>query len=252
LATLLQPLLPGALYEALGGLAERLSAGSEDRLPVGDTVARLLRGLAGPTGGAHAEWRRILPRHLMATVYGPALKPLLQTDPLAQYRAALDNQGATLLDRCLLADQTHYLPADLLAKTDRMSMAHGLELRVPLLDRRVVELAGRLDARLIAPWLGVPGLGAPKRFLRALARRRGLPPAVWRGKKRGFNVPVARLLRGGLRALAERMLEREADRLHPFLDPDGVRLLWRAHAAGAANHGYALWALLSFAVWHGR
>ena len=59
------------------------------------------------------------------------------------------------------------------------------------------------------------------------------------------------MLRNGLRPLAERILDRDAGQFAPYLSPDSVRGLWRAHAARRANHGYLLWTLMTFAVWHG-
>jgi len=125
-----------------------------------------------------------------------------------------------------------------------MSMAHGLEIRVPLLDRRVMELAGRIDRRLLHP-----SLGPPKHLLRALALHFGAPEKVTRAPKKGFNVPIARLLRGDLRPLGDDVLDRQADLLYPYLSPDGVRALWREHREYRSDHAFALWPILTLAVW---
>jgi asparagine synthase (glutamine-hydrolysing) len=185
---------------------------------------------------------------MQTSLYGPTLRPFANVvDPLAEYRAALNNDAPSLIDRCLLADQRHYLPADLLMKVDAMSMAHGLEVRVPLLDRRVVGIAARLHPRLLTGWRR-----PDKRFLRHVVGASGAPAAVVNGHKRGFNLPVARMLRNELRPLAERVLDRDADRFEPFLVPQAVRRLWQDHIARRANHGYLLWTLMTFAVWHGQ
>jgi asparagine synthase (glutamine-hydrolysing) len=76
-----------------------------------------------------------------------------------------------------------------------------------------------------------------------------LPGNLIPKKKRGFNTPVAALLRTGLAPMAARLLDTEVERLSPLLRPEGVRALWAAHRSGAANHGYALWCLLTLAVW---
>lgn len=247
LARVMGAVMPTSLAELLARVATRLGAASEERIPPSEMAARFFAGIAAGHRDAHAQWRRILPHHLQAELYGPALSPLAgAVDPLDGYRAALRNEAPSLVDRCLVADQRYYLPADLLMKVDAMSMAHGLEVRVPMLDRRVAGVAARLHPRLLTRCTG-----RDKRFLRHMVGRRGGPNTVTAGRKRGFNVPVARLLRGGLRPLAERVLDRDAGQFAPYLSPDSVRGLWRAHAARRANHGYLLWTLMTFAVWHG-
>jgi asparagine synthase (glutamine-hydrolysing) len=247
LAGQLGPWLPGRPLRAMGRWSAGLGATSETRLPLPETLSRLLSGMAEGSD-AHAHWRRLVPGAALDDLYGPALKPLADSvDPLAGYIAAIhDAGGPGDLDRFLIADQTFYLPADLLMKVDSMSMAHGLEVRVPFLDRRVMDLASRIDARLLSPIAG-PG----KKVLREALRAAGGPAAVIDGAKKGFNLPVARLLRHDLAALGDQLLDRDVDRLQPWLNPVAVRRMWRAHRTRQANHAYALWALLTFAAWKG-
>jgi asparagine synthase (glutamine-hydrolysing) len=138
----------------------------------------------------------------------------------------------------------YYLPGDLLVKCDATSMAHSLEVRVPFLDRRVMEFAGRLHSNLLTPLLG-----PDKRILRLALERTGIERRITAAPKRGFNVPVAYHLRNGLKPLGERLLGRNAEVLAPYLRPDAVSALWNAHVERAANHGYLLWTLLTLAVW---
>ena len=93
------------------------------------------------------------------------------------------------MQRAEYADLKVYLPNDPLVKVDRMSMAHGLEIRCPLLDRRVVELAFRIPATKKQE--GRQG----KSLLRALARRR-LPGKLWQLPKRGFTAPIGQWIAG--------------------------------------------------------
>ena len=96
------------------------------------------------------------------------------------------------VQRAEYADLKVYMPNDPLVKVDRMSMAHGLEVRCPLLDRRVVELAFRIPAS--RKQQGTQG----KALLRALARRR-LPGKLWQLPKRGFTVPIGQWIAGTAR-----------------------------------------------------
>lgn len=243
LAAGLRRVAPQPVLEALGRRILRAAAGSEERLPAAAVLGRFLLGAASP-GEPHAEWRRLLPRHEIAGLYGPELSPLAGSDALADYARAISGAEGSLLDRCLLADQRHYLPSDMLMKVDAMSMAHGLEVRVPFLHPRIVDLAARLDGGVLTSLVG-----PDKRVLREALARLGGPPHLVAGPKRGFNVPVTRLLTGPLAGLAARLLDAEADRLAPWLAPEGVRRLWREQREGRGNHGYAIWALLSLAVW---
>jgi asparagine synthase (glutamine-hydrolysing) len=180
---------------------------------------------------------------MLSRLYGSALRPLLGEDPFRGYKAELANAEGDLIDRCLLADQRWHLPGGLLLKSDAMSMAQSLELRVPLLDRRIMDFAGRCHADLL-----LSPQGEKKALLRRLARRLEAPGAVTEGAKRGFNAPLAGLLRHQLRPTAERVFEREADALAPFIVADEARLLWREHAEGRRDHSYAIWPILHFGI----
>jgi asparagine synthase (glutamine-hydrolysing) len=244
IASLLGSVVPRPLARA--GAAWLRRRGGRDRGAVSarEKLERLLAGIAAAGGGAmHAQWRRHLPTDLMPGLYGPAMRGLAGTDPLADYAGAMLT-GGSLVDRCLVADQAHYLPGDMLVKADRMSMAHGLELRVPFLDRRIMEFAGSLDADLLTP------MGGPDKLVlrRALATYPA-PADVAALPKHGFNIPVAAFLRGPLRPMAERLLDRDAGLLSPHFDPDGVRRLWRLHRDGEANLGHLIWNLAALAKW---
>ena len=238
-------LVPSALWHAAGRLAYSAAGRSEARLPAAAVAARFALGLAAGRPHAHVQWRRLVPDFAIGRLYGSALHGVASADPLGAYGALIDQAEGDYLDRCMVADQRFHLQS-ILAKVDTMSMAHSLEVRVPLLDRRVMELAGECHASLLCP----PG-GPQKRLLREAAARWGAPAAVVAEGKRGFNTPIAALLRETFRASADRVLDAEAGRLEPWLRADGVRELWRAHRDRRANHGYALWPILVLGTWLG-
>jgi asparagine synthase (glutamine-hydrolysing) len=241
-AATLRHVLPRRLARNIGHIAYHCGARAEGRLPLRARVARFGLGF-GESERVHLEWRRLVPAFLTHRVYGPEMFQFLGQSPYGEYALYYDTADGSLLDRAMLADQRFHLQS-ILAKVDAMSMAHGLEIRVPLLDRRVMELAGRIDLRLLHP-----GLGPPKHLLRALARRLGAPEKVTRAPKKGFNVPIARLLRRELRLLGDDVLDRQADVLYPYLSPDGVRALWREHREYRSDHAFALWPILTLAIW---
>ena len=150
-----------------------------------------------------------------------------------------------LLDRMMLADQLGYLPDDLLAKVDRVSMAVSLEVRVPLLDHRVAEFAWRLPRRFKVRD------GQGKWILREVLYRH-VPRALVDRPKMGFSVPIDRWLRGPLRTWAEDLLAPERLRAVGALEVAPVRHAWEEFLAGRGPTGAGLWAVLLFQAWHDR
>ena len=132
----------------------------------------------------------------------------------------------------------------MLVKVDRASMAHALEVRVPFLDRRIMDFAATIPHDLM-----IGRGGATKSVLRTALAGLGAPADVVRGRKKGFNVPMNALLKGGLRGEAERLLDREAGVFAPYLAPDAVRAVWRAHDAGERDGKYVVWTLLTLGTW---
>src|SRR6201995_1290376 len=139
----------------------------------------------------------------------------------------------------------HYLADALLVKTDRASMAHSLEARVPFVDDRGLEFAATIpDA------LQVPGL--QKKWLLRRAMRPLLPPEVVDGRKRGFSMPAARWLRHDARELVLDVLSPAAIRRQGLFDAAAVARLVRTHLDGRADESRSLWGLVMFSLWHER
>jgi asparagine synthase (glutamine-hydrolysing) len=243
-ATAVGPWLPKFVMRYLSQALFAKAATSSAKVGTAEKLARLLAGVANGGNQPHPQWRRYLYPDQIDSLYGTGMKHVdRKTDALDEYAAALGTEGSAM-DKALVGDQRYYLPGDMLMKTDSMSMAHGVEVRVPFLDRRIMEFANSLDTALISPLRG-----PDKRLLRAYLEKQGLPEGVTRGSKKGFNIPVASYLRRGLRPLGERLLDKEADCLAPFLQADAVRGMWRAHIDGNSRSSYTLWTLLTLATW---
>ncbi len=157
----------------------------------------------------------------------------------APYRRCPSNDP---VQRAEYADLKVYMPNDPLVKVDRMSMAHGLEVRCPLLDRRVVELAFRIPAE--RKQQGTQG----KALLRALARRR-LPGALWRLPKRGFTVPIGEWIAGPHRRQFEAEMFDSKSAVSGILDRNDVRRHIDAQVRGEVGHSYPLWAAWVLERW---
>jgi asparagine synthase (glutamine-hydrolysing) len=165
-------------------------------------------------------------------------------EPLGNIRADNVLAGArALIDDLMYWDLTSYLPGDNLVKVDRASMGVGLEVRVPLLDHRLVEFAWRIPADLKLRD------GQSKWLLRQVAYRH-IPRELLERPKMGFSVPVSSWLRGTLREWGEDLLAPERLARQGLVSPEVVQQSWQAHQAGREDGGLALWTMLMFQAWY--
>jgi asparagine synthase (glutamine-hydrolysing) len=142
-------------------------------------------------------------------------------------------------------DAAEYLTNDILTKVDRMTMAHGLEARAPLLVPAVADLAFSLPDDL-----KITLAGQPKRLLRELVKRL-YGPELARAPKKGFSIPVHDWLRGPARALANELLSPSEVKRTGVLDAGAVQRAWITHQSGKAQLGFELWGLMVLVAWHG-
>jgi asparagine synthase (glutamine-hydrolysing) len=148
-------------------------------------------------------------------------------------------------ERMMLTDLLTYLPDNNLAKVDRASMAVSLEVRVPLLDHRIVELALRLPMRMKIRQ------GITKWVLRQVLYRH-VPRQMVDREKMGFDVPIGPWLRGPLREWAGGLLDDACREDRGLLAPLEIRRAWREHQAGTTDHGHGLWVVLMLEAWRAR
>lgn len=145
----------------------------------------------------------------------------------------------------IAADVGVTLPDDFLVKVDRASMAHGLEVRPPLLDHELFELAARIPSpfkihRNETKWI-----------LKRSYEGRLPADVLWR-PKHGFEIPIDSWLRGPLRSMFESSVLDPHGRIGDLVDQAVVRTLYQAHRSGASRHGSVLWSLLVLARWAER
>jgi asparagine synthase (glutamine-hydrolysing) len=159
--------------------------------------------------------------------------------------ARIDKDFPAALDRMQYLDLVTYLPDDILTKVDRASMAVALEVRVPLIDHRVVEFAWRL------PRAALLRGGVSKWLLRQVLYRH-VPQALVERPKSGFAVPLGDWLRGPLRSWAENLLAEPRLRQAGFFDAARVRQTWSEHLSGRRNLESLLWSVLMFEAWRER
>ena len=240
-ADLLAPRV-GRLAALAAPLAEMLPS-SNAKVSLDYKAKRFARGAGLPPLERHHAWKEIFSLQLQASLLGDRDPGW---DPVDVYRERYaETAGAEPLARLQDVDLGIYLVDDLLVKTDRSSMAHSLELRVPFLDNEVATMALGL-----ATPLKVRGL-AKKRLLRqALAPL--LPKEVLRGPKQGFSIPIAAWLRGPLQGFAREVLSADSVSRQGWLDPATVTALLDRHCAGREDLSRQLWGLIAFTLWFDR
>ena len=234
------------LAERFGGLA-RMAGPLVERLPSSAAKAsfdyrakRFVRAAHLPPLERHHGWKEIFSPDARAELTGRTSA----FDPVDVYRERYaSTAGAEPLARLQDVDFAIYLVDDLLVKTDRASMAHSLEVRVPFLDPLVTRFAFALPARH-----RVRGLS--KKVLLRKAAEPLLPREVVHGRKRGFSIPAAAWLRGELAPFARETLSADVLRRQGFFRPEAVTRLLDEHVAGREDNSRQLWGLLSFTLWH--
>ncbi len=229
----------GARALALQGL--RFWPVSREKIGFEYKAKRLLEGSLMPPERAHVHWNGTFSDSEKARLVRVALPGALPS-VLQALRAALPGDG---LAPFLAFDQQHYLPDDILVKSDRMSMAHSVEVRPPFLDHRIVEFAARLPSDMKVR-------GSRQKYLLKELMAPRLPAPIVRRKKIGFDIPAHEWFRGPLKAALLSILG-EAEKEHAAVfDFEAVRAYTRQHMQRKINIGYHLWGLAMLFLWMKR
>jgi len=235
--------LPRPVQALVPRLIARLPV-SHAKISLDYKAKRFVQGALLPPERAHYAWKVIFSEDMKRELYAAREGEEGLLEPFHVLEAAFAECGReATLTRLQHADLRVYLPDDILVKVDRMSMAHSLEVRVPLLDHKLVEFARR-----IPPELHLRGLTKKYLLKRAMAGR--LPRAVLHRRKAGFNVPIPGWLRGDLRDYLRDVLSEKRLREQGFFRPDYVQRLIQDHMDLRVDYSRQLWGLLVFALWY--
>ncbi|MFQ5424918.1 MAG: asparagine synthase (glutamine-hydrolyzing) [Phycisphaerae bacterium] len=233
------------LYAPARWLIERLPARRETRLgSLASQAKRAIRSMDRRRPHRYANWMRTCDDRTLARLLRcpddcpSVLEDIVQL--LWRHRGKPRDEDD--LNRHLLTEWRLSLPDDMLTKVDLMSMAHGLEVRSPFLDRRVVDLVRPL------PWQWKLH-GWRKKYLLIEAFRRDLPEGLHNRPKKGFEVPVGPWLRGPLQAFARDLIENDTLFFSTLLSREGARRTLEEHTTGRADHNFHLWSLVSLLAW---
>jgi asparagine synthase (glutamine-hydrolysing) len=227
----------------------RLARPLVERLPTSTSKAsfdykakRFVQAAHLPPLERHHGWKEIFSPEARTELTGRSAP----FDPVDVYRRRYnETEGADDLARLQDVDFGVYLVDDLLVKTDRASMAHSLEARVPFLDPAVTSFAFGLPAHH-----KVRGLSKKVLLRKAMAPL--VPREIVHGRKRGFSIPAAAWLRGELEPFARETLSTGTLQRQGFFDPATATRLIGEHVAGVHDHSRRLWGLLAFTLWYER
>lgn len=150
------------------------------------------------------------------------------------------------LDRQMYLDSKTYLPGDILVKVDRMSMAHSIETRAPLLDHRLIEFAQTIPASLK---LRRTSRGWVTKYILKRAVEGLIPDEIIHRPKQGFDVPIKHWLKGELGAMCHDLLTSSGARQQGYFNVKTVAGLLQEHRLGVRDNARHLWALLTFELW---
>ncbi len=208
-------------------------------------LKRFMEGSRLPEDGRHLRWQYFSNARQDAALYSDAFKAQVTMDPFARLRdysarcTARDrlNQELYLDTRFMMADSV-------LMKVDKMSMASALEIRVPLIDHKLVEYMATIPGDL-----KLRGLETKHIFRKALE---GILPEkiIYRGKQ-GYSLPVKNLLRGQLKNYMTDLIN-DSPVIRENFNPPFIQQLIREHLALTHNHNHVLWSLMNVAIWHRR
>jgi asparagine synthase (glutamine-hydrolysing) len=237
--------IPDVLRSVIGSIAGALPP-TERKKGLTNKIKRFVEGTEYPESMGHARWRIFLSDVLKESLFTPEFARQLER-PAAQHILDLSLRAGQLIgtSRSLYIDAKSYLPDNCLVKVDRMSMAVSLEVRVPLLDVGLVELAFSIPDSLKV------NRGQTKYLLKKLAAKTIPSSCVYRPKE-GFSIPIKNWLAGQFRPILERYTDPALLRSAGIFEPSAISIIKTEHLAGKANHSHLLWSLIVFHAWQER
>jgi asparagine synthase (glutamine-hydrolysing) len=226
----------------LPGLARAMAGGAAALLPAGAKGRNFLRNLALDGPRRYLDESTLFRRDDMERLFLPeVLGRMGDADPWSEELGYLERADGHWLSAARYTDIKSYLPLDILTKVDRMSMAHSLEAREPLLDHRLVEFAATIPPEMMLR-------GSTTKWIFKEAMRGILPDDIIDRRKHGFAVPLGRWFRGKLGGFVHDLLLTKRSRERGFFDPVAVESLVRSHEQGRPLDMH-IWTLLSFELW---
>src|SRR5579863_202614 len=218
-----------------------LIADDDQKKSTPNVLKRFLQGASLPADGDHSRWQYFIECGQAGALFQPEFLQSVDTDPFAPVKRWSSDAPKAWGVRDQFVEMNLFLPDSGLMKVDKMSMAHGLEVRPPLLDHRLAEYCYSLPTKLKLR-------GFTTKWLLKQAMDKRLPSGIAMRKKQGFSIPMKNWIRGELldytrdeifssRLIAEHFNTRTLDRF------------WNEHQLRRHNHSHLFWTLLNLSLW---
>ena len=232
--------IPRAIRRSVFGLAGAIYP-KMDWAPRIFRAKSTLEAIARDSADAYLHSVSILPNDLHGRLFGDAFKRELQGYSAREVFRRFERESDTddELSKIQYIDIKTYLPGDILTKVDRASMAHSLEVRVPILDSEFASWACTVPSSLKLK-------GRQGKYIFKKALEGSVPDSILYREKMGFGVPLASWFRGPLQKTLEERLLGPTMREDDIFDLDYVRTLLTQHTSGMRDHSPPIWALLVF------
>lgn len=234
--------VPALWWETANGLMKNFLPVSHDKVSFDYKLRKFVQGQNLGADQAHLFWRTIYDdKERIAILNDDIAQEIVTKNPFEfHFSKFAEVPRAHYLDRAMYVDLRTWLPDDILAKSDRASMAHSLESRSPFLDRRIVEFCAALPVELKIR-------GMKKKYLLKQSQRSRLPKSVLKQRKKGFNAPLAQWLNADLKDIIySATLDKN---VAEYVDTGAVKKLWLDHERMDADNSLKLFGIACFSFW---
>ncbi len=209
-----------------------------------ERLKRFVRAGALSLDERYLNYTSFLDRREKNSLYMPDFYNAVNGELEQQFSSYFNSDStASILDRALFTDLKMYLPDDLLTLSDRMSMYHSLELRVPFLDHEFVELMAT-----VPPEYKLHGLS--KKYILKKTFEHLLPREILYRPKKGFSIPLVLWFRNELKQFTEETLSKKNIDSLGLFNYGRISDILNAHMESRENYHSQIWALLNFMLWY--
>ncbi len=231
--------IPPSCWKIINNLIKKLLPVSFKKISTDFKIRQFTNGMLSKWPESHFSWRKIFNEEDM--------KNLLCKDNFDEYKSKfklLDKKyfksNLDELDNAIISDIQTWLLECLLVKSDRMSMAHGLEIRSPFLDHNLVEFSASLPSSMKLK-------GFDKKYILKLSQQKRLHKSILTRKKKGFNAPINLWLNSFLKEFAGDMIF--SKRLNNIFQSNFINKLWNDHQKMKADNSFKIYNLLILSIW---
>lgn len=226
-------LLPKATFDILGRFTKYIPSNVKfGNYPLADVLKSALGGMKLSPAERHLRWMHLF-------LIGKNISDNMDQNEVYQKLISKPVNNSELVRSIQFLDFETYLADQMLVKVDRASMFNSLEVRVPFLDRRVIEYA-------FTPGRSHVDIFTTKKLLRDYLNKK-LPKNIIKRKKKGFGIPLKSWLSGPLTPLVTDYLS--LSRLHDFIPESTLQSIWQVHNSGKENYSKLIWSIVMFSSW---